>query len=180
MVSCLISMKFGICIDKHFQYYIELSWLVTKRSGCWINQWTFQRNLGNLSQTRFIRNTHQTLCSLIHIRSSYQVWWDIIINFIGIVVIVNINIIIVVVIIITATTTNIQTQRSTQSSSCDHSIIIFFRYVPTSLKNKYCFMTHSQVHAASYKHIEAETKWPPFSRRHFQMHFVERKWMNFA
>ena len=22
-------------------------------------------------------------------------------------------------------------------------------------------------------HIEAETKWPPFSRRHFQMHFLE-------
>ena len=23
-----------------------------------------------------------------------------------------------------------------------------------------------------YKHIEAETKWPPFSRRHFEMHFL--------
>ena len=28
-------------------------------------------------------------------------------------------------------------------------------------------------------HIEAETKWPPFSRRHFQMHFLEWKCMNF-
>ena len=27
-------------------------------------------------------------------------------------------------------------------------------------------------------HIEAETKWPPFSRRHFQMHFLERICMN--
>ena len=25
------------------------------------------------------------------------------------------------------------------------------------------------------KHIEAETRWPPFSRRHFQMHFLEWK-----
>ena len=23
------------------------------------------------------------------------------------------------------------------------------------------------------KHVEAETKWPPFSKRHFQMHFLE-------
>ena len=29
-----------------------------------------------------------------------------------------------------------------------------------------------------YKHIEAETKWPPFSRRHFQMIFLEWKCMN--
>ena len=27
-------------------------------------------------------------------------------------------------------------------------------------------------------HIEAETKWPPFSRRHFEMHFREWKCMN--
>ena len=25
------------------------------------------------------------------------------------------------------------------------------------------------------KHIEAETKWPPFSRLHFQMHFLEKE-----
>ena len=30
-----------------------------------------------------------------------------------------------------------------------------------------------------YKHIEAETEWPPFTRRHFQMHFLEWKCMNF-
>ena len=30
------------------------------------------------------------------------------------------------------------------------------------------------------KHIEAETKLPPFGRRHFQMNFSERKCMNFA
>ena len=29
-------------------------------------------------------------------------------------------------------------------------------------------------------HIEAETKWTPFPRRHFQMHFLEWKCMNFA
>ena len=27
--------------------------------------------------------------------------------------------------------------------------------------------------------IEAETKWPPFRRRHFQTHFLEWKFMNF-
>ena len=27
-------------------------------------------------------------------------------------------------------------------------------------------------------HIEAETKWPPFSRRHFQMPFLERKYFS--
>ena len=29
------------------------------------------------------------------------------------------------------------------------------------------------------KHIETETKWPPFSRRHFQMHLLEWECMNF-
>ena len=29
------------------------------------------------------------------------------------------------------------------------------------------------------QHIEAETKWPPFSRRHFQIDFLEWKHMNF-
>ena len=29
------------------------------------------------------------------------------------------------------------------------------------------------------KHIEAETKWTPFRRRHFQMHFLEWKYVNF-
>ena len=29
-------------------------------------------------------------------------------------------------------------------------------------------------------HIEAETKWPPFRRQRFQMHFIERKWTIFA
>ena len=28
-------------------------------------------------------------------------------------------------------------------------------------------------------HIETETKWPPFSRRHFQVHFLEWKYINF-
>ena len=29
------------------------------------------------------------------------------------------------------------------------------------------------------QHIEAETRWPPFSRQHFQMHFLQWKYMNF-
>ena len=29
-------------------------------------------------------------------------------------------------------------------------------------------------------HIEAETRWPPFSRRHFRTHFLERKCYNFG
>ena len=32
---------------------------------------------------------------------------------------------------------------------------------------------------SSCKHIEAETKWPPYCRQHFQMHFLEWKYMNF-
>ena len=31
-----------------------------------------------------------------------------------------------------------------------------------------------------YQYSEAETKWPTFCRRHFQMHFLEWKCMNFA
>ena len=31
----------------------------------------------------------------------------------------------------------------------------------------------------SYQHIEAETKWLPISWRHFQMHFLEWKYINF-
>ena len=34
-------------------------------------------------------------------------------------------------------------------------------------------------HLGTTLHIEAETKWPPFSRRHFQMDFLEWKYMNF-
>ena len=30
------------------------------------------------------------------------------------------------------------------------------------------------------QHIEAETNWTPFRRQHFQMHFLEWKYMNFA
>ena len=32
---------------------------------------------------------------------------------------------------------------------------------------------------AHAQHIEAETRWPPFSRRHFQMHFLQWKCINF-
>ena len=35
---------------------------------------------------------------------------------------------------------------------------------------------HYVMHGA---HIEAETKWPPFPRRYFQMHFPELKCINF-
>ena len=41
-------------------------------------------------------------------------------------------------------------------------------------------MHQSQVtHVCLSWHIEAETKWPPFSRRHFQIHFREWKCINF-
>ena len=30
-----------------------------------------------------------------------------------------------------------------------------------------------------YQHIEAETKWTPFRRRHVQVHFLEWKYLNF-
>ena len=36
-----------------------------------------------------------------------------------------------------------------------------------------------QKYNSTDEHIEAETKWPSFRRRHFQTHFLERKSMNF-
>ena len=42
------------------------------------------------------------------------------------------------------------------------------------------FLAHrSSAGPGELKHIEAETKWPPFSRRHFKMLFLEWKCMNF-
>ena len=40
-------------------------------------------------------------------------------------------------------------------------------------------MMHMYHQAAVNQHIEAETKWPPFCRWHFQMHFLEWKCMKF-
>ena len=40
------------------------------------------------------------------------------------------------------------------------------------------FNNHDEPRLKSIEHIEAETTWPPFSRRHFQMHFLEWKYMN--
>ena len=40
-----------------------------------------------------------------------------------------------------------------------------------------CMM--NQLNLRPLKHIEAETKWPPSSRRHFQMDFIEWKCINF-
>ena len=40
-------------------------------------------------------------------------------------------------------------------------------------------MVKGSVLANGHYHIEAETKWPPFSRQHFQMHFLEWKYVNF-
>ena len=34
------------------------------------------------------------------------------------------------------------------------------------------------IYTISHKHIEDETKWTPFRRRHFQMYFLEFKYMN--
>ena len=36
------------------------------------------------------------------------------------------------------------------------------------------------MHSDLTQHIEGETKWPPFRRWHFQMCFLEWKYMNFA
>ena len=40
----------------------------------------------------------------------------------------------------------------------------------------YYSINHTRIEV---KYIEAETKWPTFSRRHFQMYFLEWKYMNF-
>ena len=48
-----------------------------------------------------------------------------------------------------------------------------------------CWVSNSRQDSRSpllcfrLKHIEGETKLPPFHRRHFQMHFLEWKYMNF-
>ena len=44
-------------------------------------------------------------------------------------------------------------------------------------KFEYQVISHKTRHLL--EHIEAETKWPPFSRRHFKMHFLEWKNKNF-
>ena len=36
----------------------------------------------------------------------------------------------------------------------------------------------SENRGFSFKHIEAETKWPSFTRRHFQMHFLNENILN--
>ena len=53
-------------------------------------------------------------------------------------------------------------------------------YLSCILHNQYCgsgrtviWVCKTSMHA--YQRIEAEIKWPPFSRRHFQMHFLEWK-----
>ena len=39
----------------------------------------------------------------------------------------------------------------------------------------------SQCSSIHHYHIEAETRWPPFSKRHFQMDFLEWKfWLDFG
>ena len=38
---------------------------------------------------------------------------------------------------------------------------------------------YKEIILGPYLHIEAETKWPPFSRRHFQMDFLEWQCTNF-
>ena len=39
---------------------------------------------------------------------------------------------------------------------------------------------YAQFCGVLFQHIEAETRWPPFSRWHFQMHFVKRKWISIS
>ena len=45
----------------------------------------------------------------------------------------------------------------------------------SSQENGMCHTSKSKHHS---KHIEAETKWTPFRRRHFQWHFLEWKCVN--
>ena len=45
---------------------------------------------------------------------------------------------------------------------------------------RWCVLPVWSDAVASLLHIEAEIKWQPFSRRHFEMHFLEWKCMNFA
>ena len=49
-----------------------------------------------------------------------------------------------------------------------------------SCNNKYTNSLHTKhLHWIWHQHIEAETKWPWFSRQYLQMHFLEWKYMNF-
>ena len=48
-----------------------------------------------------------------------------------------------------------------------------------SLQNLPCHLHSSFTCVEALAHIEAETKWSPFSRGHFQMHFPEWKSLNF-
>ena len=50
-----------------------------------------------------------------------------------------------------------------------------YRNVNKGEKNKIKIDFHRSNMRQSLKHIEAETKWPPFSRWHFQMHFFRMK-----
>ena len=61
-------------------------------------------------------------------------------------------------------------------------------HVSTYRNQQHCWWFHDKVwyiwiyfchkHVDRNYHIEAETKWTPFSRRHFQMHFLVWKCMN--
>ena len=52
----------------------------------------------------------------------------------------------------------------------------------TSTKHTVIYIRHFSIYVSLPRfnwHFEAEIKWPKFSRRHFQMHFLEWKCMNF-
>ena len=53
---------------------------------------------------------------------------------------------------------------------------------PSAPSHNYVVDNDNVTHAISWlplpKHIEAETKWTPFRRRHFQVHFREWKYLN--
>ena len=55
--------------------------------------------------------------------------------------------------------------------------LCYMQIYQTRRADTYQFKHHGMW--LSLKHIEAETKWTPFRRRHFQMHFLEWKCMNF-
>ena len=51
-------------------------------------------------------------------------------------------------------------------------------------QNRRCYRAHMRVHSQTGRqmdisYIEAETKWPPLCTQHFEIHFSERKYLDF-
>ena len=53
-------------------------------------------------------------------------------------------------------------------------------YIANIMANDYLPCRQQFCHYHRSQHIKADIKWPTFPRRHFQMHFLERKCIHFA